>query len=103
MEDEETTLAGKGFWTHDRIVFAIILLVGAIIGGIITHNYIDPRLSGPVRLICACSSSIRCSLLVIGKFPVVDFPSRNWWLMGPLAVPWFPGFGFWILRPGIKS
>ncbi|HIH10278.1 MAG TPA: hypothetical protein HA254_06460 [Candidatus Diapherotrites archaeon] len=46
MEDEETTLAGKGFWTHDRIVFAIILLVGAIIGGIITHNYIDPWLSG---------------------------------------------------------
>ena len=30
------------FWTSDRILLALIFAIGLVVGGIITHNYLEP-------------------------------------------------------------
>jgi len=38
----------KGFWTMQKIAFAVIFLIGFAIGAIITNQFIDPTLDSSV-------------------------------------------------------
>ncbi len=39
--DDESTLAGSGFITMNRIILLIVFLIGALAGGYITNKFID--------------------------------------------------------------
>lgn len=45
MDYDEPKKKKQGFWTANRIIIAVVLIAGLLVGGYVEHMYIEPLLS----------------------------------------------------------